>query len=197
MNGSMIAFLIIIVSYFLGTITGAYYVVKFLSKLDIRYMGSGNVGATNAGRALGKKGFLITLAVDAGKVWMALSFASFISNGKDLYLILSALFLLIGHLFPIQLRFHGGKGVVVYLASALFLEPISIAVFGIIMGAAYIILRKYTAAGFISMASIPISVWLMDHSFMKPAGLLLLFIIVLFSHTKFFSRQVHSIGGKP
>lgn len=189
MNEMLIALLVMIVSYAMGSIAGAYYVVKYFLKEDIRYIGSGNVGATNAGRALGKKGFLLALAIDACKVWLALYFTSLLTNGSDGFLILSSLFLLLGHLFPVQLRFHGGKGVVVYLAAALFLEPITIAIMGITMGMGYAVLRKYTVSGFISMATIPLTAWLTGDSFMIPAGLLLLLLIVLFSHTKFFSHH--------
>ncbi|MBT2686619.1 glycerol-3-phosphate acyltransferase [Bacillus sp. ISL-47] len=192
MNDVITALLVMIVSYSMGSITGAYYVVKFFLKDDIRYMGSGNVGATNAGRALGKKGFLLSLAIDACKVWVALLFTNLLAGGSDVFLILSSLFVLLGHLFPLQLRFHGGKGVVAYLAAALFLEPIAILIMGITMGVTYMVLRKYTLAGFISMAAIPLTAWMTGDSFIVPAGLLLLLLIVFISHTHFFSRQPQS-----
>ncbi|MDM5225266.1 glycerol-3-phosphate acyltransferase [Cytobacillus sp. NJ13] len=178
------ALMVMIFSYTLGSVTGAYYVVKYIAKEDIRKKGSGNVGATNAGRALGKKGFLLTIAIDAGKAWAALYLTDLLSEG-DYFLILSAVCVLIGHLFPIQLGFHGGKGVVVYLASALYLEPLTIAIMAIMMGIAYAVLRKYTISGFISMASIPITAWVIGDSFIISAGLLLLLFIVLISHTNF------------
>lgn len=99
--------------------------------------------------------------------------------------ILSALCVLLGHLFPIQLGFHGGKGVVVYLASALYLEPMTIAIMAITMGITLAALRRYTLSGFISMASIPITAWVIGDSFIITAGLLLLLIIVVISHTNF------------
>ncbi|UOE53271.1 glycerol-3-phosphate acyltransferase [Bacillus sp. CMF12] len=178
------ALMVMIFSYVLGSVTGAYYVVKYIAKEDIRKKGSGNVGATNAGRAIGKKGFLLTIAIDAGKAWAALYVTGLMFEGDGL-LILSAVFVLIGHLFPIQLGFHGGKGVVVYLASALFLEPMTIAIMAITMGIAYAVLRKYTRSGFIAMASIPITAWVIGDSFIISAGLLLLLLIVLISHTHF------------
>ncbi|MBN8201004.1 MULTISPECIES: glycerol-3-phosphate acyltransferase [Bacillaceae] len=178
------ALMVMIFSYALGSVTGAYYVVKYIAKEDIRKKGSGNVGATNAGRAIGKKGFLLTIAIDAVKAWAALYVTGLMFEGEGL-LILSAVCVLIGHLFPIQLGFHGGKGVVVYLASALFLEPMTIAIMAITMGIAYAVLRKYTRSGFIAMASIPITAWVIGDSFIISAGLLLLLLIVLISHTHF------------
>ncbi|GLB60109.1 glycerol-3-phosphate acyltransferase [Cytobacillus sp. NCCP-133] len=192
MNDVWTALLVVIVSYALGSIAGAYYVVKSFLKKDIRDMGSGNAGATNAGRALGKKGFLLTLAVDACKVWLALFVTNLLGDGREIFLILSSLFLLLGHLFPIQLRFHGGKGVVVYLAAALFLEPVTILVMGFTMGVIYLLTRKYTPAGFLSMATIPFTAWMTGDSFIVSAGLLLLLLIVIISHTQLFFHHAQS-----
>lgn len=183
MSNSMIISMIILVSYGLGSLTGAYYIVKMFTGEDIRKMGSGNVGATNAGRAIGKKGFLLTLLVDAGKVILALMLTAQLAEG-EIYSVLSSIFLMIGHLFPIQLGLHGGKGVVVYLASALFLNPFTIGIFAITMGVSYMILKKYTIAGFLSMATIPITAYVIDGSFTIFIGLLSLFVTVLMVHKR-------------
>lgn len=186
MNQILMLAIIMLLSYGLGSVTGAYYIVKIFSGEDIRKLGSGNVGATNAGRVLGKKGFLLTLLIDVCKVIVALSFTSILIEG-DGYLILSSLFIMMGHLFPAQLHFHGGKGVVAFLTSALFLCPVSIGVFAITIGIFYLILRKYTLAGFLSMGTIPITAYVMDGSLIISVGLLALFITVLLFHT----RSVH------
>ncbi|MCA1062552.1 glycerol-3-phosphate acyltransferase [Rossellomorea sp. AcN35-11] len=185
----MMMCMIILISYGLGSITGAYYIVRIYTGEDIRNVGSGNVGATNAGRALGKKGFLLTLFIDAGKVMIALQIASLL-NGDDRYLVLSSIFIMIGHLFPIQLGFHGGKGVVTYLATSLFFSAPSIGFFAITMGILYVILRKYTIAGFLSMASIPISGYLMGESFTISIGLSSLFVMVVLAHNRKFPHAL-------
>lgn len=183
MSNSIIISMIILVSYSLGSITGAYYIVKMFTGEDIRKLGSGNVGATNAGRAIGKKGFLLTLLIDAGKVILALMITAQLAEGEG-YFVLSSIFVMIGHLFPIQLGLHGGKGVVAYLATALFLNPLTIGVFAITMGTSYMILRKYTIAGFLSMATIPISAYVIEGSFTVFIGLLSLFVTVLLVHKR-------------
>ncbi|MGM0851331.1 MAG: glycerol-3-phosphate acyltransferase [Bacillota bacterium] len=183
MSISIVIIIIILVSYGLGTITGAYYIVKMFTGEDIRKLGSGNVGATNAGRAIGKKGFLLTLMIDAGKVILALMITAQLAEGES-YFVLSTIFVMIGHLFPIQLEFHGGKGVVAYLASALFLSPLTIGVFAFTMGVLYMTLRKYTIAGFLSMATIPIMAFVIDGSFTISIGLLSLFVFVLMAHKR-------------
>ncbi|CAN7412110.1 glycerol-3-phosphate acyltransferase [Rossellomorea sp. LjRoot5] len=191
MSQLLILSVIVLVSYGLGSITGAYYVVKFLTGMDIRKIGTGNVGATNAGRSTGKKGFLLTLLIDAGKVILALFFTSILIDGEG-YLIISSILIMIGHLFPIQLGFHGGKGVVAYLASALFLSPLSIGVFAIMMGGLYLIIRRYTYAGFLSMGTIPITAYMIEGSFTISAGLGALFMTVLLFHNRSFHHSVQT-----
>ncbi|MCA1058975.1 glycerol-3-phosphate acyltransferase [Rossellomorea aquimaris] len=191
MSHSLTISLIMMLSYALGSITGAYYIVKAFTGKDIRKVGSGNVGATNAGRMAGKKGFLLTIFIDAGKVILALFITSVLIKGEG-YLILSSLMVVMGHLFPFQLGFHGGKGIVAYLASALFLCPLSIVVFAIMMGGVYIVIRKYTLAGFLSMASIPITAIMIEDSFIKSAGLGILFVIILLSHNRSFHHSVQT-----
>lgn len=191
MSQLFILSVIVLVSYGLGSITGAYYIVKWFTGKDIRKIGSGNVGATNAGRVAGKKGFLLTIVIDAGKVILALSFTSILTDGEG-YLIISAILIMIGHLFPIQLGFHGGKGVVAYLASALFLCPLSIGVFAIMMGGLYIIIRRYTFSGFLSMGTIPITAYVIEGSFTISAGLGALFITVLLFQNRSFHHSVET-----
>lgn len=185
MENSIIGYVVIlIVSYLAGSVTGAFYIIKWETGQDIRKMGSGNAGATNAGRILGKKGFLLTLLIDAVKVIVTLYAVKEGISDSEFALVLSSIFLCIGHLFPIQLKFHGGKGVVVYLAAALFLSPFTIGGAAVVMGAGYILLHRYKTAGFLAMASIPVTAFLIENSFILPCGLLLLFIIVVLSHNK-------------
>ena len=173
--------LIILLSYLLGSITGAYYISKWLARKDIRTFGSGNVGARNAGRLLGKKGFLYTLVIDIAKVIIALTITSILFPENKILLLISAFFLLIGHIWPIQLGFKGGKGVVVYLASTLFLVPFAIVILGISVGISYLLIRNFTIAGLISMLTIPITAWVLREIYFS-IGLLLLLMIVFIPH---------------
>lgn len=170
-----------LLAYFIGGLTGAYYITKWVTGEDIRSLGSGNAGARNAGRQLGKKGFFCTLLIDVAKVIIVLSLISFSFPDNKIMLLFGSLFLLIGHIWPIQLGFKGGKGVVVYLASALFLVPISIAVLGIIVGIGFLLIRNFTIAGFIAMISIPITAWILNEYHLA-VGLLILLIIVVIPH---------------
>lgn len=173
----------IFLSYFLGTITGAYYLTKRMIGKDIRKLGSGNIGATNAGRQLGKKGFIYTLLIDMAKVLIALYITTIIFPENKIMLLMSAFFLLIGHIWPIQLGFKGGKGVVVFLASTLFIVPLAIGILGICMGISYLCIRNFKVAGLIAMVSIPITSWIVqEYNF--AIGLFILLLIVITQHFK-------------
>ncbi|WP_053360748.1 glycerol-3-phosphate acyltransferase [Bacillus sp. FJAT-27251] len=173
----------ILLSYFLGSLTAAYYVTKWMIGKDIRKLGSGNAGAKNAGRHLGKKGFLYTLLLDMAKVIVALTITTIFFPENKIMLLISAFFLLVGHIWPMQLGFKGGKGVVVFLASTLFLVPIAIPVLGICFGTGYLFTRNFTMAGLISMASIPITAWIMGESYFA-IGLFILLLILVHQHIK-------------
>ena len=107
---------IIALSYVFGCVNGAYYLSKWKIGKDIRDLGSGNAGARNAGRHLGKKGFFFTVVIDAFKVFTTLFIVSTLIEDSEMVMLICAFGLLIGHIWPIQLQFHGGKGVVVFLA---------------------------------------------------------------------------------
>jgi glycerol-3-phosphate acyltransferase PlsY len=128
------------VAYLLGSIPFGYLLVKAFRGQDIRLSGSGNIGATNVARS-GAKGLgAITLLLDVVKglvaVWFAAVFGR--SNLNDcgsspcvsqLHLIaLAALFVVIGHIFPVWLKFKGGKGVATALGVFLFIFPLAIPV---------------------------------------------------------------------
>ncbi|MHC0037781.1 glycerol-3-phosphate acyltransferase [Pseudoneobacillus sp. C159] len=172
---------VILFSYFLGSITGAYYLTKWMVGKDIRKLGSGNVGARNAGRQLGKKGFLYTVIIDATKVLIALLITSALFPQNDRMLLVSALCLLIGHIWPLHLGFKGGKGVVVYLAITLYFVPVAILVVGACVGIGYLLVKNFTITGLISMISIPITAWIVGENDFA-IGLMILLIIVIIPH---------------
>lgn len=175
--------LTVLLSYFLGSITGAFYITKWMIGKDIRKLGSGNAGARNAGRLLGKKGFIYTLLIDIAKVMIALTITAVLFPQNEKMLLVSAFFLLLGHNWPTHLGFKGGKGVVVFLASTLYFVPISIVVLGICIGINYMILRNFTIAGLISMATIPITAWILEE-YNFAIGLSILLMVVIIPHIK-------------
>jgi glycerol-3-phosphate acyltransferase PlsY len=101
-------------SYLLGCFCTAYYLVKYSKKQDIRKIHSGNAGARNASRVLGAKGFIITFLGDFLKSVLALAITIKLfelNQNFPILLSVSMISVIIGHIFPIQLKFMGGKGI--------------------------------------------------------------------------------------
>ena len=101
-----------IYSYLLGSIPFGLVLTKIFLKKDIREIGSGNIGATNVLRAGKKTLGAATLLLDALKAYASILITLKISPD---YTYLSALFCFLGHVFPVWLKFNGGKGIAVYL----------------------------------------------------------------------------------
>ncbi len=98
-------------AYVLGCFATGYYLVRARTGRDLREIESGNVGARNVGRVLGKSGFTLTVLGDLSKGALAVWFAAEFANHNRLAMALATLAVVVGHIWPAQLHFRGGKGV--------------------------------------------------------------------------------------
>ena len=112
----------IVVSYLLGSLPFAVLVSRALGQADPRTYGSGNPGATNVLRGAGRAAAALTLIGDAGKGALVVWLGRRVGGGETLALACGAA-AFVGHLFPIFLRFRGGKGVATFLGVLLAFEP--------------------------------------------------------------------------
>ena len=141
--------------YFLGSIPFGYLLVRLFRGADVRTMGSGNIGATNVARTSPLLGML-TLVLDLLKGTAAIGIALALSPANRTVAFAAALAAVSGHIFPIWLRFRGGKGVATGLGSFVLLTPkavlLAMAVFVIMLAAfRFVSLASVTAA-----ASLPL-----------------------------------------
>ncbi len=124
----------IITSYFLGCFTAGYYWTRWRTGRDIRAEGSGSVGARNVGRLLGAPGFLITFLLDFAKGVLAVAGATYFKLGPE-SIVASVVAVVVGHNWPVQLRFRGGKGIASGLTMsglvALALAPLGVFLCGL------------------------------------------------------------------
>lgn len=139
---------LVLFAYFLGSIPfGVVVVHLFHGGVDLRKVGSGNIGATNVSRAVGKAGGILTLLLDAGKgiFPMVLAYA-FLDSRMDLWLALTGGAAFLGHLFPVYLGFQGGKGVATALGIVAFLSPVT-AFLLLVLFAAVVYSTRYVSFG--------------------------------------------------
>lgn len=151
-----------ILSYLLGSIPFGY-LAGLMVGVDVRKSGSGNIGATNVLRVLGKKyGYAVFLA-DFLKGFLAVRFALWIGRddpiGSHLLGIIAALFVVVGHSFPIWLGFQGGKGVATSAGACLGLFPTATLLVGCIWIAVFFSFRFVSLASIVGAIALPIVVW--------------------------------------
>ena len=173
-----------IYSYILGSIPFGLLLTKIFLKKDIRNIGSGNIGATNVLRA-GKKSLgIATLLLDALKAYasvlMTLNFA------PD-YIYLSALLCFLGHVFPIWLKFNGGKGIAVYLG-VLFAFSIYLGFIFIICWVIILYISKYSSLASLISSAIVLLYSINLHNFNMSLFFFIIFIIITYTHRQNISR---------
>ncbi len=133
-----------VISYCIGSIPFGYLIYKFKSKDDIRKFGSGNIGATNVKRLLGSKLGAITLLLDFCKTYFT-CFIILRIYGTEIASI-SGLLTIIGHIFPLWLRFRGGKGVASFIGFLCLVSwPLSLTF--VLIWIIFVKIFKYSGAG--------------------------------------------------
>jgi glycerol-3-phosphate acyltransferase PlsY len=148
-------------SYLLGSIPFGYLLVRIVRGEDVRRSGSGNIGATNVARKSRALG-LLTLLLDAAKgvlaVQLAMLICRFAEHDPRLYraLALSALLAIVGHMFPVWLRFRGGKGVATALGAFLRLNVASVLIAIIIFLVVVLLSRRISLGSIVTAALFPV-----------------------------------------
>src|SRR5437773_10248034 len=100
----------ILLAYFLGAIPFGVILAKLFGRTDVRKGGSGNIGATNVARVVGPLAGILTLILDVAKGSAAVLLAARLSKDSATWMMIAALAALVGHCFPVWLKFKGGKG---------------------------------------------------------------------------------------
>jgi len=184
--------LIILISYIMGSVPFGLILTKVFLKKDIREVGSGNIGATNVLRAGNKTIGYLTLILDVLKAVIPVLYIKF--NFPELIYV-SSLSVFIGHVFPIWLKFSGGKGVATYVG-ILF----SINFFlGIVFVASWLVLffvSKYSSLGSIlSSLLIPVFIFL-NSNYENEYFFIIMFILILYTHRENVKRLINKEESK-
>jgi glycerol-3-phosphate acyltransferase PlsY len=196
LDGWILAFFVLLGSYLLGSVPFGVIITRLGGAGDLRAIGSGNIGATNVLRT-GRKGLAAaTLLLDGGKGAAAVLIADALAPGLGPFAAAGVFF---GHLFPIWLRFHGGKGVATFLGIALALHwPCGLVALGAwLLGA---LVSRYSSVGaFSAVIATPVAA-----AFFFRADLTLLFlafaVVIFWRHRDNIGRLLNGtetrIGGK-
>ena len=185
-------FLIILVSYLFGSIPFGLLLTKIFLKKDIREIGSGNIGATNVLRAGNKILGYSTLVLDILKAILPILYIKFFMNE---YLYISALSIFIGHVFPIWLKFKGGKGVASYLGILCCLDIFTALIFGVVWISIFILFKFSSLSSLLASLTIPIF-----HFFYNSNSdyyfYFMMFILIFFTHRENIKRLRNNTESK-
>ena len=180
-------FLIGIISYLMGSIPFGYILTKIFLKKDIREIGSGNIGATNALRTGNKSIGYFTLALDILKAIIPVIYVKIFYQD---FLYIASLCAFLGHVFPIWLKFKGGKGVATYVG---ILFAINL-YFGIIFSACWFItffISKFSSLSSL-VASVSIPIYLLISTQLNQAIFFtIMFILIFFTHRENIKRLIN------
>jgi len=170
-------------SYLLGSIPFGFILTKIFLKKDIRDIGSGNIGATNALRTGNKSLGYATLILDITKAVLPVLYVKF--NYPD-YIFIASLSAFLGHVFPIWLKFKGGKGVATYVGILFSINLIFGLIF-IISWAFIFLISKYSSLSSL-LASLIIPVYLIIFENYNSIFFIIMFVLIFFTHRENVKR---------
>jgi len=154
-QGGSVEYLIVVAAYLAGSVPFALVIVKLLSGRDVRTVGSGNVGATNATRAAGWPAGLLVLVLDVAKGLLPVM-AMQAYDPAARWMGATAVAAVFGHCFPIWLRFRGGKGIATGFGAFLLIAPIPLAAAAGVWVVVMAVGRVVSLASLAAAASFPI-----------------------------------------
>ncbi len=183
-----------IAAYLLGSIPSAYIAGRLTKKIDIRAVGSHNMGAMNSFYNLGKGVGIMVLAADVLKGVAAVALADLLLNIPNLYMFICGFIVVLGHNYPVWLKFKGGKGGATAIGAMIYFIPwgipIGLAVFGIML-----LITKFPTLSYgIAMAILPFVAWLV---YDRPDYILYTALLILVPFLSYIPRikEMKSKGG--
>jgi glycerol-3-phosphate acyltransferase PlsY len=189
----------LIFAYMLGSLPSAVWIGKMFYGVDVREFGSGNAGATNAFRVLGKKAGIPVLILDILKGWIAVNMTFYLLDdapGSEPYInmqIVLGIAALFGHIFPVFAGFRGGKGIATLLGIMLAIQPSASAI------AILVFILVFLVSGYVSLSSMvagfsfPFIIMVLFNTSVVPSLLIFSFLIailILVTHQKNIERLI-------
>ena len=185
-------FVIIAISYAFGSIPFGYLITKFFLKKDIRKIGSGNIGATNVLRTGNRIIGYSTLLLDVSKAILPLIIIKIYMNE---YLFIASLSVFLGHVFPIWLKFKGGKGVATYVGILCCINLYLGIGFGFFWIITLIIFKYSSLSSLVASLSIPF----IDYFILKNELIsfyIIMFVLIFYTHRENIKRLINKEESK-
>lgn len=180
-------------AYILGCFCTGYYLVRALKGADIRTSGSGSVGARNVSRVLGKTGFVLTTLGDVFKGALAIWATRRFFHDEHLA-VLALLAVVAGHIWPAQLRFHGGKGVATSLGALCIYDWRLALVYAAVFGCCLLVVRKTVLPGLFGFLCLPAAAFWLHRDWIELVLFAVLAAIVLFAHRVNLTEEIPALA---
>jgi glycerol-3-phosphate acyltransferase PlsY len=180
-------------AYLLGCFTIGYYLVRARTGKDIREIESGSTGARNVGRVLGKSGFTLTVLGDFGKGALAVWFAGEFTSHSRMVMALAMLAVVVGHIWPAQLRFRGGKGVATSFGALLMFDHrVALTILVLFLGG-FAVTRKSLFPAMFVFACLPLVDWWFNRDDLTATLMIVLAAIILFAHRRNLAEEIAAL----
>jgi len=183
-----------IAAYLLGSIPSAYIMGRLTKKIDIRTVGSHNMGAMNSFYNLGKGVGVMVLAADVLKGVAAVALADLLFNIPNLYMFICGFIVVLGHNYPVWLKFKGGKGGATAIGAIIYFIPWGIPI-GLAVFLLMVLITKFPTLSYgIAMISFPFVSWLV---YDRPDYILYTALLILVPFLSYIPRikEMKSKGG--
>jgi len=190
----------VVIGYLLGSITFAYIVTRLLTGKDIRRLGGGNAGARNTFREVGLRAATIVAIFDVGKGVAAVIIAHRLLevplHEPNLFILLTGLAAVAGHMWPLYLKFTGGNGLGAAIGVLAIVLPWQLLIVLGLMFLLTIFTRNLVLSLNISLLTLPVSAWLMEASWMYGVFSILLLVIMILNFIPTAKAALVKTGSK-
>ena len=184
-------------AYALGCFATGYYLVRARTGRDLREIESGSVGARNVGRVLGKAGYLLTVFGDMSKGALAVWFAAEFTDHNRLIMALAVLAVVVGHIWPAQLHFRGGKGVATSFAALLVFDyRVALTILAVFL-ACFVITRKSLFPAMFAYVCLPLADGWFHRAGLTATLMTMVAAIILFAHRRNLAEEMAALVARP
>jgi glycerol-3-phosphate acyltransferase PlsY len=194
MGEAVVAGAVVLAGYGLGCVVAGWYLVRLRTGDDLRTLGSGSSGGRNVRRAIGTPWATVASSIDVAKGMLAAALAMTIAPAA---LPAAAAAVVAGHIWPVQLGFHGGRGFAPGFGSILVADAMTAGVAVAVFGALVVVTRRFSLSGLAAIVATPPAAWLLGRPTELVAATAVIGVLILLGHRGRFRAMVAEPPGVP